>query len=765
MKTLIIAEKPSVAKDIAAALGGFVRQGDWLERDDAIVTSAIGHLVELACPEADDPGYDLKRLPAMPAQFNLAPIPRTAEQLKIIQKLLGRPDVTSVINACDAGREGELIFRYIYHFCGCRKAINRMWLQSMTHTAIQRAFAAKRPGKEFDGLFAAAQCRSEADWLVGINATRAVSILNSMRTGNRSRHSVGRVQTPTLAMIVQREDAIRNFVAKPYLEIHAVLGVNAGEYPAKWINQTFQPNEQNPEAKPDRLFDKKQADAIVAKCSGMPVISVSDRSTEVAAIAPKLFDLTTLQREANRKYGLSASGTLACAQALYEKHKALTYPRTDANCLPEDYLDSARATLQRLGQRSITIAAFATQAAGLVKPDKRIFNDAKISDHFAIIPTGQTGMSLTSDEAKIFDLVSRRFVAAFFPPAKYLQTVRSTNIAHELFRSSGRVLVDPGWLAVYGQDADDTDEPALCAIAANEVPRNLSVKAVALKTKPPARYTEAMLLAAMESAGADIEEEDLRDAMKERGLGTPATRAAIIDKLLDDKAGAYIERVKKALAPTQKGCDLIDFLRANDLMPLASVNTTGEWEFKLREMEKGRVSQQAFMREIQQVARDVVERVRANAAGLPATAHQRVSISAACPNCGGIVSADARTFTCEKCEFKLWRVIAGRALTDNEGSALIANGSLSALTGFTSSKGRPFAAGLKLTDKFGKVEFVFEQRTSDVQQQNNAKPDDACPTCHKGKLVGRRNPQGKAFLGCAKFPACRHFQWLPVTGQ
>lgn len=783
MKKLIIAEKPSVARDIAAALGGFSEQkeGDarWLESGDVIVSSAIGHLLELACPEAEDPGYDLTRLPAMPARFSLAPIPKTASQLSLLKKLLARPDVDSVVNACDAGREGELIFRYVFLYLGCRKPMSRMWLQSMTHQAIKTAYARMRPGREFDNLFSAAQSRSEADWLVGVNGTRAISILQSALAGKRVKSTVGRVQTPTLYLVVEREEVIRNFVAKPYWEVHATFAARAGAYASKWHNPQFMPDSKNPDGKPDRFFDKGAAEAILRRCQGKTPSSVTDKATEVSSVPPKLFDLTTLQRESNKKFGFSAKKTLDIAQALYEKHKVLTYPRTDSNALPEDYVDTAKSTLGRLGNAGLPISPLAAKAVDMVKPDKRIFNDAKISDHFAIIPTGMVSHALDGDEAKVFDLVLRRFVAAFFPAARYLQTERLTVVEGEQFRSSGRVLLEEGWLAVYGREADEQEEPALPPVGRGELPSPREMKVVSLKTAPPPRYTEASLLSAMESAGAHIEDDDLREAMRERGLGTPATRAATIEKLLAADVG-YLERQKKNLVPTEKAFTLVTFLRANGLTALCSAETTGEWEYKLREMEHGRVLRPAFMATITAMTRDVVDRVRANAKGLP-IAQPKQALGLPCPKCGKDLVGDSKAVTCGACDFRLWKEIAGRLLSDEETVALIRNRGLPVISGFTSSKTqKAFSAALRLAeDLSGKVDFVFSGKEPiraapcasgrpeqpPVQARQAAGPSGgkagaACPSCGSGKLIGRQTGEGKAFLGCTKFPACRHFEWV-----
>ncbi len=818
-KILIIAEKPSVAHDIAAALGGFSKQGDWFERADAVVSSAVGHLVELACPEAEDPRYDLDRLPAIPSRFNLAPIAKTAPRLTMLKKLMARPDVHTVVNACDAGREGELIFRYIYLICGCRKEMKRMWLQSMTAPAIKTAFAKMRAGRELDGLFNAAQSRSEADWILGVNGTRATSILVTRQTGQRTKASVGRVQTPVLYLIVEREEAIRKFVPKAYFEVHAEFAAKAGIYLAKWIDPAFQPDPLNPDAKAERLFDKAKADSVAQRCAGKTPSSVSDTTNEITSMPPKLFDLTTLQREANRKFGFSANQTLSIAQALYEKHKVLTYPRTDSSALPEDYVDTAKATLTRLGDGGLQVSPFAAKAVAMVTFEKRIFNNAKISDHFAIIPTGLVSQTLSGEESKIYDLVCRRFVAVFYPPAKYLQTVRLTIVEQETFQSSGRVLVQEGWLVVYGREADDKDEPALCAVGKGELPANRKVEVVALETKSPVRFTEASLLLAMETAGAAIDDDELREAMKERGLGTPATRAKTIENLLatEDSKGhsiePYIVREKKNLKPTEKAFWLIQFLRDNALMALASPVTTGMWEFKLREMEQGKFPRGQFMGEINTLTREVVDRVRSIAKTLPAPAAKK-PLGVACPKCQKPILADDMTFSCE-CGFKVWRRIAGRVLTEQEGQQLIAQGALPTLSGFTNAKKKPFSAGLKLaSDLSGKVDFVFEERSETESGNTEAavkcpqcgkpmrrrqggkaggffwgctgypdckhtmddqdgkpvpkqpggakasanKSGDTCPTCKKGKLIGRQGGQGQHFLGCTKFPSCRHYE-------
>jgi DNA topoisomerase-3 len=719
MKTLIIAEKPSVARDIASALGGdFAKQGtqgsEYFERDDIVISSAIGHLVGLQCPESEDPGYNLQRLPVIPSKFALAALPKTEGQLKLLNRLMSRPDVDLVVNACDAGREGELIFRYIYLYCGCRKAMSRMWLQSMTPASIMGAFADMRPGQELDPLFYAAQSRSEADWLVGINGSRAVSILYEMKMGRKGKNSVGRVQTPVLNIIVEREEAIRNFVAKDYFEVLARFSDGSRKYTAKWIDPAYRADPLNPDHKADRFFDRSKADAIVTKCSGHMPSSVVDVANEIVTPPPKLFDLTTLQREANKKFGFSASDTLKLAQALYEKHKVLTYPRTDANALPEDYLETTQTILTRLGQSQLPLAQYALAAVSEVRPDKRIFNNEKISDHFAIIPNGQISSSLSNEEACIYDLVLRRFIAAFHRASRHLQTVRTTLLNGETFRSSGRILAAEGWLAIYGRDVEEEEEPALCTLNPGERLPTAGIAVEKQKTKRPARFTEAMLLGAMETAGAIIDDEELREAMKGRGLGTPATRAAIIEKLLDPEV-AYLTREKKLLIPTQKGFDLIQFLRENNLTALTAAKTTGEWEFKFKQMEQNKYPRQTFMAEIQRMSQDIVERVKTCAQNLPPSlqsSQAEASIQVPCPRCQGNLTSDARTISCE-CGFKVWREIGGLRLSDDQWNTLLSTRELPTTSGFISTRTKkPYSAGLKFSTDFSKVDFVFEERTS-----------------------------------------------------
>src|ERR1051325_3336274 len=445
-KKLIIAEKPSVAADISRALGGFTRKGDYFESDDYVLSSAVGHLLELVVPdeyEVKRGKWSFKHLPVIPPRFELAPLEKSEQRLNVLLRLMKRKDVASLVNACDAGREGELIFRYIVQHAKNKKPIERLWLQSMTPQSIRQGFASLRPDKELLPLADAAKSRSEADWLVGINGTRAMTAFNS-KEGGFYLTTVGRVQTPTLAILVEREDKIRAFTARPYWEVHARFEAKAGEYPGRWFDPEFKKNDEDAERKAERLWDAKAATRIVADCKGKKGIA-TEESKPATQISPLLFDLTSLQREANGRFGFPARMTLSLAQSLYEKHKVLTYPRTDSRALPEDYVPTVKDTLKELGDTK-AFSTFARQILkqGWARPNKRIFDNTKISDHFAIIPTLQTPKHLNEAEQKLYDLVVRRFLAVFYPAAEYLQTTRITRVDKHHFKTEGRVLQSPG---------------------------------------------------------------------------------------------------------------------------------------------------------------------------------------------------------------------------------------------------------------------------------------------------------------------------------
>ncbi len=724
-KKLIIAEKPSVAADLSRALGGFTRKDEYFESDKYVLSSAVGHLLELTLP----PEHDVKkgkwsfaRLPVIPPHFDLAPIERSESRLNVLLRLLKRKDVSGVINACDAGREGELIFRYIAQYAKTRKPIERLWLQSMTQTAIRDGFASLRQDRDLLALADAAKCRSEADWLVGINGTRAMTAFNS-KEGGFYLTTVGRVQTPTLAILVEREEKIRAFQPRDYWEVHARFAAKAGEYAARWFDPAFK-KDDDPERKAERLWTAVRAEAISADCTGKQG-TATEATRPSAQAAPLLYDLTSLQREANGRFGFSAKGTLALAQSLYERHKALTYPRTDARALPEDYLATVRKTLDALAGVK-QFAPFAKQVlkSRWVKPNKRIFDNSKISDHFAIIPTLQAPGHLSEPEAKLYDLVVRRFLAAFFPPAEYLQTTRITSVAEAQFKTEGRVLKSPGWLAVYGKSVQEESEN-LPAIAQGEKVATLEVRANANQTRPPARFSEATLLSAMEGAGKLVEDDELRAAMGAKGLGTPATRAAVIEGLIYEK---YIERLGRELKPTWKAFRLFFALRHFGVDEITSPELTGDWEFKLKQMEQAKLPRAKFMKHIEQVTRDLVKRVKAGT--IPEEAF--ATVAAPCPKCGGVIQETYRKFQCQSCDFYIWPVLLGRDWSPEEVAELVTKKFIGPLTGFRSKQGRPFSAGLKLTGGF-KIEFDFGQAdgsgSDEAADFSGQEALGACPKC------------------------------------
>lgn len=742
-KKLIIAEKPSVAADIARAIGGFTKHDDYFESDDCVLSSAVGHLLELACPEE----YEVKRgkwsfahLPIIPPHFALRPIEKSESRLKLLTKLIKRKDVDSLVNACDAGREGELIFNYIAQHAKTVKPVERLWLQSMTQQAIKDGFSRLRSSTEMQGLADAAVCRSESDWLVGINGTRAMTAFNS-KTGGFHLTTVGRVQTPTLALLVDREDKIRKFKPRAYWELEGVFACAAGEYRGKWFDEKFTKGkaEEDEHQRADRLWDEAQAKTLQAKCKGQPG-AVSEDAKPSTQLSPLLFDLTSLQREANGRFGFSAKSTLGLAQALYEKHKVLTYPRTDARALPEDYLGTVKETLKMLtgegvgkGHDEAALARyspFAHQilARNWVLPNKRIFNNAKISDHFAIIPTLQAPKHLSEPEQKLYDLVVKRFLAVFYPAAEYLITTRITRVEGEPFKTEGKVLVNPGWLAVYGREGQEGDEGNLVPVQSKETVRAEDVVLNATETRPPPRYSEATLLSAMEGAGKMVDDEELRAAMAGRGLGTPATRAQIIENLINEQ---YMHREGRELQPTAKAFSLMTLLNGLGIPELTAPELTGDWEWKLARMERGEMSRDAFMQEIAAMTQRIVDRAKSyDSDTIPGDFGE---LSTPCPKCGGLVKETYKKFQCQACEFSLWKIVAGRQFEATEIEELLTERKIGPLTGFRNKMGRPFNAIIKLNAD-NAPEFDFGQGANG---DDNAEPVDfsekvalgACPKC------------------------------------
>jgi len=737
-KKLIIAEKPSVAADIARALGGFTRKGDYFESDKYVLSSAVGHLLELVVPEEFDVKrgkWSFKHLPVIPPRFALSPLEKSEQRLNLLLRLMKRKDVTALVNACDAGREGELIFRYIVQHAKNKKPIERLWLQSMTPQSIRQGFASLRPDKELLPLADAAKSRSEADWLVGINGTRAMTAFNS-KEGGFYLTTVGRVQTPTLAILVEREDKIRAFSARKYWELHARFGAKAGEYPGRWFNPDFKKNDDEPEGRAERLWDAAQAAKIVAACRGKTAVA-TEESKPTTQLSPLLFDLTSLQREANARFGFPARMTLSLAQALYERHKVLTYPRTDSRALPEDYLPTVKDTLKELGDTD----AFGKHAKQIlkqnwVKPNKRIFDNTKISDHFAIIPTLQTPKHLNEAEHKLYDFVVRRFLAVFYPAAEYLQTTRITRVGDHQFKTDGRVLQNAGWLAVYGRTAGEDDKTLPAIQQPKEQVPVVEVAETENETKPPPRYTEATLLSAMEGAGKLVEDDELRAAMEAKGLGTPATRAATIEGLIREE---YVNREGRELVPTPKAFSLMFALHMLHIVELASPELTGEWEHKLKLIEAGKLTRDEFMDQISDLVRKVVTVIKTGE--IPDVVY--ATVPAPCPKCGGVVQENYRKFQCQKCDFSIWKVTSGREWSTDEVAELITKRNVGPLTGFRSRMGKPFAAVVKLTDEL-RPEFDFGQAGGEGEEApdfSGQEPLGACP-----KDSGRVFEHGMAYV-------------------
>src|SRR5213592_4855613 len=728
MKTLVIAEKPSVARDLADALPGkFDNHDSYLESDDTVITFAVGHLVELINPEDYDERFKKWRmadLPIVPEEFRLRPRDKKAEkQLKVIHKLLQRDDVERVVNACDAGREGELIFAYIYETSGVDKPVERLWISSMTKTAIKDGFEKLRPGEQLAQLEAAARSRSEADWLVGMNATRAATIRGRAWVGGVV--SLGRVQTPTLALMVKREREIQAFVPEPYWLVHARFDPR---YEGLWF-----------EGEETRIMGDgggKRAEDIVAKVSGKDGTVESVERKEQSERAPLLYDLTSLQRDANRRYGFSARRTLQAAQSLYDNKKAITYPRTSSRYLSGDLVPQLKptaGTLEPIGE----YAKGARYVLGLDRlPLQRVVNDARVDDHHAIIPTDVEHEvdRFSPDERRIFDLVARRFLAVFHPAARFQRTEVVTVVEEERFRTRGKITLDPGWRGVYGLESDlkkQTEETEDSADAIGDESAELpkleqgqSVKCVKAEfedkqTKPPPRYTEATLLSAMETAGKRIDDEELREAMKDSGLGTPATRAETIEVLIRRE---YIERAGKELQPTPKGLQVITMLEEH---PLTSPELTGDWEKRLSDIAHGSGDRKEFIDDIAEFTRSTVEKIAA--LDKEKLRPERVELGP-CPRCGAetgeIIKENSKAYGCTSwksreetgCGFVIWKRVAGRTLTPEIARQLLEEGrTKEVISGFRSRAGKPFRARLVLNED-GKVEFDFPARTQTKEE-------------------------------------------------
>ena len=729
-KRLVIAEKPSVARDMAKALGGFHDEEEYLESEDYLITWAVGHLVEFIPPDEIDPKYKfwmLEDLPIIPDKFELKAKDKCTSRIRAIKKLMNRKDVDYLVNACDAGREGELIFRELVKFCKSKKPILRLWLQSMTPEAIRHGFDDLRPGEEYENLYQAAQCRSEADWLIGMNATRALTRRLKHRQEKNS-WSAGRVQTPTLAMLQSRELEILQFRSRPFWRLKAQFDLpqesDDPTPPHQYEGTYFDPKCDKAGDAPKRdewILDEVEAKRIMETVKGQ-VGLVSETRTPKSIAAPRLFDLTTLQREANRRFGMSAKNTLAAAQRLYESHKLITYPRTSSKCLPSDYVGTVKQLFSlfttykgRASEGFLNFDLYAQSAEQLLKSDKllnfgKIFDDKGITDHFAIIPTSQRlSKSLRDDEARIYNLIVRRFLAAFFPQAIQVDIDRETVVetpSHEQFhfRTRASYLSEKGWKAVYGQEGKEENDVLPKLINVGGRPSAAKVSEVSLKdetTTPPARITEARLLSLMENAGKQVEDEDLSSAIKDTGLGTPATRAEIIEALL---ARGYIERADKALKTTTKGIILIDILKRIDCKRLASPELTGQMEYNLNQVEHGTYKGRKYMDEIIDYTKDIVDKTKAFEYEQIYADDEPLGL---CPICHKHqVYERMRFYACEAnhgraddaCSFIVWKENNGRYLDTRTMRELLADGETELLEGFKGSGNRTYRARLRWQD-------------------------------------------------------------------
>ncbi len=714
-KTLVIAEKPSVGRDLVRVLPGpFTKSEGYLEGPEHVVTWAVGHLVQLADPDEYDEKFKKWRmadLPIVPEHFKLVVRDeRSKKQMNVVKRQLGRDDIDLVVNACDAGREGELIFAYLYEKSGSKKPVQRLWLNSMTQAAIKDAFGRLRPGADLATLEQAARSRSEADWIVGMNATRAATI--RLRSSFDGAVSLGRVQTPTLAILARREEEIRAFTPEPYWIVDAsfdAIPEPAGRAYEGRFHAGAQP----------RLKSAEEAAAVVAACEGQTGEITKLEKSERKERVPLLYDLTSLQRDANTRFGFTARRTLGAAQRLYEEHKALTYPRTNSRWLTGDMIPEIRPIAQLVGQQPQYRAA-AEYVVGLDKlPLARVVNDLKVTDHHAIIPTNAEHHpvdKMSDDDRRIYDLVVRRFLAVFHPDAVFENTRVETTVATHVFRTRGKLMLVPGWRGVYGETADvDADgkadddegrEQQLPRLELGEAAAVTEIASEAKETKPPRRYTDASLLGAMETAGKLVDEEELREAMKDSGIGTPATRAAIIERLLQV---GYIERDGRAIVVTEKGLNVIRLLGEH---ALTSPSLTGEWEHRLARIETGEDSRAAFMGDIVKFTEATVGELDSK---LKDVRIPRANLGP-CPVCGHDIVENRKGYSCwarddPGCGFVIWKSKTGKTLPIAIARELIKTGRTEKqVTGFKGRSGKSFRAKLALQQsEDGKWRVEFDE--------------------------------------------------------
>jgi DNA topoisomerase III len=745
-KTLLIAEKPSVGQDLARVLPGpFKKSEGFLEGPDHVITWAVGHLVQLSEPEAYDAkfkSWKMADLPIVPERFKLeVRDERSRKQMSVVTKQLGREDIEEVVNACDAGREGELIFAYLFEKAKGKKPVKRLWLNSMTTAAMKSALASLRPAEEFELLEQAARSRSEADWIVGMNATRAATI--RLRSSFDGAVSLGRVQTPTLAIIARREEEIKAFKPEPYWLVDATFDAGPLDDESAGAARTYLGHFQAPPGSPGntkgpRIGTEQEALAIVAACEGRTGTITKLEKKEQREKAPMLYDLTTLQREANNRYGFSAKRTLGAAQRLYEEHKALTYPRTNSRYLTTDMVDEIKPIAELVGARP-EYRKGAEYVVGLdVLPLARVVNDEKVTDHHAIIPTRSEHNleKMSSDDLRVYDMAVRRFLAVFHPEAVFENTRIETTVTTEgeesahVFRTRGKLLQVPGWRGVYdevaadakgegeGREDDEETDQQLPRLIADEQVKTQTIESARKETKPPRRYSDASLLGAMETAGKLVDDDELRETMKDSGIGTPATRAAIIERLI---TVGYVERDARALVATEKGLNVIRLLNEH---ALTSPGLTGSWEQRLGKIERGEDSRKQFMADIAGFAQETVKELDET---LKDVRIPRARLGP-CPVCGHEIVENRKGYSCwaredPGCGFVIWKAKAGKTLPIQIAKELIKTGyTKQAITGFRGRSGRSFRAHLALqqTDE-GKWRVEFDE----LWAKEGAKPPEA----------------------------------------
>lgn len=761
MLTLIVAEKPSVARDIARVVGAKSRGESFFQGGNYRVTWCLGHLLQSGEPHEYDgkwKRWTLNHLPILPKTFLYHPITKTRKHLDALVSHFRARDVGTIVNACDAGREGELIFRLVSEYANVHKPTKRLWISSLTDTAIRDGMQHLLPSEQFDALADAARCRTEADWLVGMNATRAMTLTARQAGVSDTLFSIGRVQTPTLALLVDRENTIREFVPESFWTLTAQFRSLSNQKGDKTYSGTWFRD------KVTRLPTEDSAQQIKAEVHNTPGAITSVKMEEVRERPPLLFDLTELQRVANRRFGMSAKRTLDVAQRLYEHHKLITYPRADSRYLTKDQQPQIQVLLQKLAQ-SDCAPWVETMLRDRRADLRRIIDDSEVGDHHAIVPTGTIHKqnSLDSDERRVFELIVRRFLAAQMNDARFHRTDVITEVVSHTFRSVGKVRLAEGWHALEpppSKNDKKTADPAaapdedqlLPALSPQENVLCYQAEIRKGETTPPKRFTEATLLTAMERAGHDITEEELRHAMKESGLGTPATRAPIIETLLQRE---YLVREGKSLVPTELGCLLI---KALPVAELRSAQLTGTWEAALSRIARGELRRADFMQNIETYTRHMVAQFGSQAAAALAPQAQRSSeLVGYCPLCNHDVTRQRGGYVCTRspeCSLRIPKQIASVPVTMDLARQLLSRGRTVLIAGFRSKSGKTYSAHLVLEPE-GKVGFAFDSPSPKPSARTSSKPPNrspvpteppTCPLCEQGTII-----RGRQAWGCSRW--------------